>query len=56
MQHKLDWWILYSAKGFKARYKSEILGKISCDLLVKMIKKSQFCQKVKKNSISKDDL
>ena len=53
---KLTDGFLYSAKGFKARYKSEIFGKITFDLLVKMIKKSQFLPKSQENAISKNDL
>ena len=36
---------LDSAKDFKERYKSEIIGKITNDFFVKMIKKSQFLSK-----------
>ena len=37
---KLTDGFLDSAKGFNARYKSEIFGKITYDFLLKMIKKS----------------
>ena len=38
--------LLDSTKGFKARYNSEIFGKITYDLLVKIIKNSQIFAKI----------
>ena len=46
--------LLDSAKDFKARYMSEIRGKI--DFLVKIIKKSRFLSKSRKNTKSINDL